>query len=176
MFAIQKEITAGTSLDIRATLPAYPPPDWTLRLLLRGPTPLDLQAEPDGVQHKISVPGSQTTLWPAGTYWYTARISDGFTVYDLKSGAILVRDDPDNISGLFDGRGHVIKVLEAVEAVIEGRATIDQSKYKINNRELERTPIPDLLRLRDTYRAELKRARLAERGQSLLGRQVLVRF
>jgi hypothetical protein len=61
-------------------------------------------------------------------------------------------------------------------AVIEGRATRDQERYRINNRELQRTPISDLIRLRDRYREEARRERAAAKGQSLLGRRVLTRF
>ena len=55
----------------------------------------------------------------------------------------------------------VQRTLEAIEAVIEKRASIDQERYKINNRELWRTPIPELLVMRDRYRSELRRLKAA---------------
>lgn len=73
------------------------------------------------------------------------------------------------------GLDHIHRVLESIEAVIEKRATIDQERYTINNRELWRTPIPQLLELRDRYRAELRRAMAAKSG-GLFNQAVRVRF
>ena len=52
---------------------------------------------------------------------------------------------------------HVRRVIDAIEAVIERRATKDQKSYSIDGRSLERTPIDELLLLRDRYRAEWQR-------------------
>jgi hypothetical protein len=45
----------------------------------------------------------------------------------------------------YDGRDHVRRVLDAIEAVIENRATIDQQHYQINNRSLTRILVPAAL-------------------------------
>lgn len=71
---------------------------------------------------------------------------------------------------------HAERVLVAIEAVIEGRASKDQESYKIGDRELVRTPLRDLLLLRDRYREDVRRARSARKGHSLFGRNVSVRF
>lgn len=173
---IPDQITAGLTLDLRVTLTAYPAPDWELSVILRGPQPIDLAATADGNQHHIEVDAATTASWEAGAYWYSARVTDGTSVYQVDEGTVTVNPDLAAVSGSYDGRGHVERVLSAIEAVIEGRATKDQMRYKINNRELERTPIGDLLQLRSQYQTELRRLRMAEKGQSLLGRQVLARF
>jgi hypothetical protein len=54
--------------------------------------------------------------------------------------------------------------LDAIEARLENRATIDQERYRINNRELYRMPIAELLKFRDQYRAEVQREEIAARG------------
>ncbi|UXU73696.1 hypothetical protein [Paracoccus sp. SMMA_5] len=98
-------------------------------------------------------------------------------VVQIETGNMRLRPDISLIPAGHDGRSHAARVLDAIEAVLENRATMDQQKYAINNRELWRTPIPELLLLRDRYRAELRREQqAARRGQSLLGRQVKVRF
>jgi len=53
-----------------------------------------------------------------------------------------------------DPRSHVKITLDAIEAVIESRATKDQESYSINGRSLSRTPLKDLLMFRDKYKAE----------------------
>ena len=60
--------------------------------------------------------------------------------------------------------------------MIEKRASLDQERYRINNRELYRTPIADLLKLRDLYRAEVRREQAAARGQNPFGATVRVRL
>lgn len=50
---------------------------------------------------------------------------------------------------------HAQKVLAAIEAVLENRATQDQDSLSIGNRQLRRTPIADLLLLRDKYKSEV---------------------
>jgi len=69
-------------------------------------------------------------------------------------------------------------VLESIEAVLESRASIDQESYSINNRSLARTPIPDLVVLRDKYRGEYVREKRAERIRNGLGHSgtIKVRF
>ena len=57
------------------------------------------------------------------------------------------------------------KVLDAIEAVLENRATLEQEQYQINNRSLKRRSSGELLKLRDHYRAELSRMNAARRGR-----------
>lgn len=173
---IPDRITAGASLSIAVTLTAYPAPDWALSLVMRGPTGIDLIAVPSGAQHRFTAEATTTAGWLPGRYWWQLRATRDGEVVQVDEGDLEVAPDLATISGEYDGRGHVERVLRAIEAVIEGRASIDQASYQINNRSLSRTPIPDLLLLRDKYRAELRRERQAARGRALLGRQVKVRF
>lgn len=176
MHILPEHITAGVTLDFAVTLTANPAPDWSLEILLRGPQAIDLVGAADDTQHRFTVAASVTATWAAGDYWFSVRASQGTEVQLIDEGQITIRPDLAQIAGAYDGRSHVEKVLTAIEAVIEGRATIDQQSYQINNRSLARTPIADLLLLRTKYRDELRRANMAAKGQSLLGRKVNVRF
>ena len=75
-----------------------------------------------------------------------------------------MRPDIAQLAAGHDARSHVQRVLDAIEAVLEKRATLDQERYRINNRELVRTPVADLLKLRDRYRGELARMKAASKG------------
>lgn len=173
---LPEAITAGVTLDHAVTLTAYPAPDWALELILRGPGQIDLIAADDGTQHRFGASAGVTADWVPGVYWYSLRATQGAEVALVDEGQLTVRPDLATITGPHDGRSHAERVLTAIEAVIEGRAAIDQQRYVINNRELWRTPIADLLLLRTKYRDELRQMKAAARGQSLLGRQVKVRF
>ena len=172
-----EKFTAGTTFSQLVTLTAYPAPEWGLVLILRGPMGIDLAGVAEGAQHRLAASAAITAEWHPGVYWWAARASRGAEVVQVDEGQISIGADIAAISEPHDGRSHPEKVLQAIEAVIEGRATVDQQKYTINNRELWRTPIADLLLLRSRYRDEVRREQQARRGgQSLLGRQIKVRF
>lgn len=175
--SIPDKIIAGTTFSHLVTLTAHPAPDWVLHLMLRGPLVIDIASTAEGAQHRLQASAAQTSEWPAGGYRWALRASLAGEVLPIDEGHITVAADLAAISEPIDGRSHAERVLHSIEAVLENRATLDQQRYVINNRELWRTPIADLLLLRDRYRAEVRREQQARRsGQSLLGRQVKVRF
>ena len=106
---------------------------------------------------------------------YLTRNSDSERI-TIDSGYIEVR--PNRDLATTDPRSHYKIVLDAVEAVLEKRATKDQEAYSINGRSLTRTSIEELMKLRDTYRgkyvAEINRHR-AKKGLGHHGR-LLTRF
>ncbi len=142
---------------------------------MRGPDSIDLTAEPDGTNHHFIVAASVTATWQAGEYWYSLRVTDGDVVVEVEAGQTTIKPNLAVVGDGYNGRAHVQRVLAAIEAVLEKRATNDQERYTINNRELWRTPIPDLLVLRDRYRAELRRMNAARVG-GLFDQHVRVRF
>lgn len=171
---IPDKIDAGLTFDRLITLTEYQPPEWNLTAHLRGPILIDLDAVADGTAHRIRADAATTALWSPGTYTYSVRVSNGTDLAQIESGRVEIRPDIASLSAGHDSRDHVRKVLDAIDAVLEKRASIDQERYTINNRELWRTPIGDLLKLRDTYRAELRRMEAAKSG-NLFG-TVQVRF
>lgn len=174
---LPSKIQAGVTFALTLTLTTYPPDDWTLTLIMRGPQAIDLTSTADGGSHLITADAETTAEWAPGRYWCSLRATDGTEVVELSTGDVEVLRDLAQVTGAFDGRGHVRKVLDAIEAVIEGRASLDQQSYKIGDRELVRMSVAELLKFRDRYRAELAREEAAARsGQSLLGRRVAVRF
>lgn len=173
---IPDTIHAGATFDAAVTLPAYPAPEWTLQLILRGPGQIDLASIDDGEGHRITASPAVTSGWTAGAYWWALRATDGAAVHQVAEGELRVVADLALVDSAFDGRSHAQRVLAAIEAVIEGRATTDQQAYTIAGRSLQRMPIADLLVLRSRYRDEVRRQQQARAGQSLLGRQIKVRF
>lgn len=170
------KITAGVTFHAVATLAAFPAPDWVVSVAIRGPQVIDLVGVADGVQHVFSKIAEDTASWKPGTYWYEVRATAGEEVCQVETGNIEIAPNLAAITETYDNRSHVEKTLEALQAQIEGRATRDQKKYKIGDREIERTELADLVRLRNQYKLELARINRAARGQSLLGRTVQVVF
>lgn len=173
---ILENIKAGFPLKIGVTLTAFPAPEWSLLLIMRGPGKIDLASVADGASHRIEVSAVETSAWAAGFYWYELRAQSADDVQLVEEGRTTVTPDLAAADASFDGRSHAEKVLASIEAVIENRATIDQQSYQINNRQLTRTPLADLLKLRAQYQAIVRSANAKKRGRSLTGRRLLTEF
>lgn len=176
MTIIPERISAGLTLDKSVVLTAYPASAWALTVSMRGPGSIDIEAEQNGENYRLLVPASITEDWEAGRYWYSARVSDqAGNKFEVESGEVVIEPDLASASAGYENYSHAERVLSAIEAVLEKRATRDQEKYVINNRELWRTPIADLLVLRDRYRSQVRMERKAKRGD-LFGTAVRVVF
>jgi hypothetical protein len=173
---LPEKISAGLTFSQFVTLTAYHPTDWALSAVLRGPIAINLTATAEGAQHKFSASAETTGSWPPGVYWYSVRASDGVETVEVETGQLTIAPDLAIAGNNYDGRTHAQITLQAIEAVIEKRATLDQERYRINNRELYRTPIADLLKLRDYYRAQVRQEQAATRGKNLFGGTVRVRL
>ena len=168
-------IGAGLTFSTLVTLTAYPANAWVLSVSLRGPAVIDLAATPDGIQHRLEATATATADYPPGLYAYSARVTDGEAVIEVERGTIKVLADlAQSVGG--DMRSHARIVLDNIRAVIEKRATQDQQRYTINNRELWRTPISDLLKLEAMYASRCRAEEAAANGNNTFGTNVLMRL
>lgn len=168
-------IRAGLTFRHVATVTAYPAPAWALSLLLRGPSSITLTAAPSGSQHVFSATAAQTAVWTPGEYWFSARVQNDTGLYEVDTGQIVIVPDMAQAAPGFDGRSQNRRTLDAINAVIEKRASLDQERYTINNRELWRTPIADLLKLQATYAARVAAEERKAKGRPVIS-QLKVRF
>lgn len=165
---MQKDLIAGDALDFATTVPDYPPADgWTLTYRLvpqSSGTAYTFNATPaaDGQSYEIAVSSTTTAGWAAGNYSWVAFVIQSGERHVVDQGTLTIKPDPVTTATL-DVRGHARKVLDAIEAVLENRASIDQKSVTIGDRSLERTPIEDLLKLRQLYQAEVAREDAAAR-------------
>jgi len=178
---VPPQARAGDTLAWRRTLPDYPASSgWVLSYRLIGAsTYYTLTAAADGDDHVISVPASTTKAWAAGAYRWMEMVGNGTDRYTLGSGQIEVLPDPEALAAGADLRSHARRVLDAVEAVIEGRASEADESFEIDGVALKYRPIADLLVLRDRYRQEVSSEVAAERVAAGLPsgrRRVLVRL
>jgi hypothetical protein len=100
------------------------------------------------------VEASSTSSYTKGNYnWvsYMTRSSDSARV-KLEEGFVEIQDNYATTTSSV--RSHAKIVLDAVEAVIENRANIDQSSMSIAGRSLSRMSIDELLTFRARYKAE----------------------
>lgn len=154
-------LIVGDTLEFLTAVDDYPPADgYTFKIRLTplasgGGTAFTLTATTSGTEYLINVAPASSSSWVAGDYSWTSWVEKAGARYTVESGLTTILSDP-SARTVYDGRSHARIVLDAIEAVIEGRATKDQEEYTIGSRSLKRTPLEDLLRFRDRYRAEVR--------------------
>lgn len=153
---------AGDTWRWTRTLADYPASTWTLTYRARSrESSFEITATASGADHSVTVAKATTAAYKAGIYAWTAQVTDGTTRTTVASGLWTVAPDPANTGAGLDPRSHARRVLEAVEAVLEGRATKDQEEYAINGRSLKRESRETLLKFRNQYRGEVRAEELA---------------
>lgn len=173
---IPAKISAGLTFSAVAALSAYPAPAWSMTLALRGPASIDLEATADGTSHALAATAEETGAYPPGLYRYSLRALYNGVVREIEHGTINVLADLVQLQPGTETRSHARIVLDNIQAVIEKRATQDQQKYTINNRELWRTPIADLLKLKNLYLALVRQEEKAASGKNTFGLNVRMRL
>lgn len=128
--------------------------------------------------HLATITAADSAKIKAGTYRWQSYITKSSERYLVNSGSLIVQPNFAALEGGHDGRSHWKIVLDNVEAVIQGRATRDQSSYTVNGRQLSRTPVADLILLYDKAKSNVASEDRADRISKGLGNsgQIKVRF
>lgn len=139
----------------------YTPATHSLQYVIKGPDSdsLTLAAVVDGQEWVTTIAAAQSAQLSAGLYFWSAGVIDGSgDRVTIQTGQIKVAVNLATIAAPYDGRSNSRKMLEAVDAAIQARLSggaVDS--YTIKGRDASRTPIPDLIRLRDLLKAEVAR-------------------
>lgn len=175
---------AGDTWRWQRALPDYPAPTWTLSYTLFAAGGIvSFQSTAVGTEHSIHLAPATTANYPAGRYDWVAHVSDGADRYQIGAGVIQILPDL-SAAASYDGRSHARKVLDAIDALIERRATagdVDLVSVASGDKNIARS-LPELLKLRDRYAAMVaqeERAAAVARGEALGtfgGSLVQVRF
>ena len=159
----------------------YPTADYSLSYefnLIDGATASNFTLTATESNDEYIISTSNTGSYTKGEYnWvsYITRTSDSARV-KIAEGYIEIQDNYATTSASV--RSHAKIVLDAVKAVIENRATMDQSSMSIAGRSLSRMSIDELFTLKDRYQAEydkeVKKAAI-KNGKSS-GNTILTKF
>lgn len=157
---IRRSVQAVSENDngIQETIDIKASAGWALKYVAVGKLgviSINASADDDNADDfKFSASAATTGAYTAGDYQWQLVATLTTTRYTIATGIVTVLDNIAGRSALYDNRSHAKKVLDAIEAVIEGRASQDQMGYTIAGRSLSRTPLQDLMRLRAMYKAE----------------------
>lgn len=148
-------MVAGDSLRVvRADLAtAYPAADGYSATFIfvpeRGGSAVTIDGEASSGGWMLFAAGSVTADWAAGLWRWSVKVEGGDGRFTAENGSIQVQPDPASAA---DTRTHARKVLEAVEAAIEGRASkTDLETTLADGRQIKRMSHEELVKMRKTY-------------------------
>ena len=157
---------------------SYPASSWTLKYWFKktgaAGANFSVVASADGDNFSVTVDAAMTLAYTSGKYAWAAEVSGGASeVYEIDRGTLDVLPRYDQAANL-DDRSHARKMLEAIEALLENRASIDQQEYAINGRSLKRMTVKELTDWRDYYLSETAAETMRERARNGQGGNRLV--
>jgi len=160
--AVPDEITAGESASWKFSDTRFPASIWTLTYtLVNAGGRIQIVAGADGDDHLVEVAATVSAAYTPGEYDWQAHVSNGTERYQVAAGVVLVVADFATHGSGYDSRGHVKKVLDALEAAIEGRASKVQMSQTVSGVAISYMTLDELVRMRDKYRAKYERELVA---------------
>ncbi|MBC8324305.1 MAG: hypothetical protein H8E27_01590 [Verrucomicrobia subdivision 3 bacterium] len=174
------KLRAGDTLKWDKTLDDYPANDsWVLKYAFRGNAgTFDITAGSSGADHSVSVSPTTTTGYAAGIYDVLGFVEKGTDRYTVYTGRIEILPDLETAGSSYDGRTHVKKTLDAIEATLENRAGKEILESTIEGVAIKRIPHEELIAMRSKYfgwyQQELAADRIAQGVGT--GRTILTRF
>lgn len=151
--------------------------------LVKAGTRISLGADQiaaSGDDHLVTIPAATSAGYGAGVYSWQAYVTKSATSerYMVDSGTIEILPNFAAASAGYDNRSHVKKVLDALQAKLESKATKDQEAMIVGGQVIGTMPIHRILEWYTKYRQQYEAELAAERvGNSLgTGKQILTRF
>ena len=171
-----EKLTSGVTWKWKKTISDYPASEWTLTYYLRkdGATATSFSAAADGDTHLVTVAAATTAGYAAGVYDIIGVVVKAAEKYVVFDGIFEVLTNPAT-TGAYDPRTHSRRVLDLIEAALEGRIPNGMESYTIGGRSINKIPLNQLRELYEKYaqdvRQEVQAERLANRSvtESLFG-------
>lgn len=159
----------------------YPTASYSLSYefnLIDGATVSNFTLTATELNNDYIIESTNTTSYAKGEYNWIAYITRSSDTARIKIGEGFTEVQDNYATTTASVRSHAKKVLDAIEAVIENRATMDQSSMSIAGRSLSRLTVDELMLFRDRYKTEylkeVKKARIKNNKDS--GNAIKVRF
>ena len=174
-----EKLTAGVTWNWKKTISDYPASEWTLTYYLRkdGASATSFSATADGDTHLVTVAAATTAAFASGVYDFIGWVIKGTEKFEVFNSAIEVLPNPTNTSA-YDPRSHARKVMELIEAAMEGRVPNGMESYSIGGRSINKIPLSQLRELWEKYKQDVVMEEQAERlaNGRRSGKNIGVRF
>lgn len=176
---IPGKLYAGTTWAWTEKVPDYSAADgWSLKYIFTNASNA-FSFTDDGsaksTEFTVEVDAATTAPFTPGEYTWKLLAVKGSDLRLVSHGSAVVYADITDGATALDDRSHVKKTLDAIEAVIEGKATKDQQSYSVAGRSLSRMSWDELLKLRSKYSAEYDQEQAAARLASGQGNSNIVK-
>lgn len=132
------ELRAGDTWQWRREdLTNYPASSWALTYRFKNASGgFEIVASADGDNFAVDVASTTTAGYAAGDYSWQAQVSNSGTgeKYTVENGSLTVLASffATPATTAYDDRTSARKILDALDAYMEGRASADQQEYEIN--------------------------------------------
>lgn len=169
--------TVGDTVKWTKTLSNYPASDgWVLSYAFVNSSATfgESTSTADGDSHAIVITATDSADLTAGVYTWQSYVTYSGERYQVGAGTVTVK--ANFADGAADVRSHAKKVLDAIESVIEGRASEDASSLSIAGRSITKMTLDELVAARSRYRVEYANEIKAERIDAGLGHSGRVRI
>lgn len=172
--SLPSELIAGDTWSWSRSFADYPAPTWTATVYFENAAgAFESIASASGSDHAFSISAATTSGRKAGRYRWSVRVTDGTTVATIDSGWVEVRTNPA-AAGTSDPRSDARKTLDALNALLLGKATTAQQSYSLNGRAASSYSLTELREFRDQLREEVRtEEQSANAGR---GRNIKVRY
>lgn len=138
----------------------FPDPGFALDVVFSpksGGAPVTVVAANEGNSWVCRVDAATSAAWTPGVWCWAAVVRNIATgeraTFDQGEVQVL----PDPATSTADQRSQARRILEAIEATIEGRVVKDVDNYSIEGRSLTRIPMEELIKLRTRYRSIVRK-------------------
>ncbi len=173
-------VRAGDTIKWEKDLSDYSAADsWVLKYALRGNSEvIDITASASGSKHLVTITAATSAGYNKGIYDCLGYVEKGSERYTVFEGKLEVQQDIASAGSSHDPRSHVKKVLDAIESVLENRASKEVLQSKIEGVEIQRIPHEELIMMRQKYLAFYEQEIAADKIKRGLGtsRTILTRF
>lgn len=161
---------AGDTFRTVRSWPDYPASaGWVLHITgVSSVGVISATATADGDDHVLAVSAALTAGWLPATYRLVEYVTRGADRHTLAQHSFTVQANLAEATAPADTRTHAERVLAHIEAFLE---TGTDSEIELAGRRIRSYPLPELLAMRDRYRAEVRR----QSGAPAIGR-MLTRF
>lgn len=163
-------LSAGETLQLSVSAD----PLGTVAFLVAGPAKHTLAATHDGGGNFSAT--ADTATWLPGVYAMEARQTVAGVVSVVQRDFIAIQLSLADVAPGTDLRTTAQKAVENIEAMLSGSATLEARRYRINNRELERYSVSELLELLSFWKRRLMAEQRKAAGLSKLGPRIEVRI
>lgn len=156
-YMLPEQIFAGATLEFSEYLSEYPAGTscFVSYILINSANRMVITSTPDGTNHKYFVPAATTANFESGTYSYQKVVYSDTDVIVLEQGACVVTPLFAGVNTL-DNRTFAQRMVEAIEAVLENRATMTQSSITYKNRTLQNTPYTELIQALSIFKMQVQ--------------------